>query len=69
MPNIIVELQREINRVTEVLPRLDPFQRGEADGAIRIARSNMAMNSLEGMKESLADLQEFPKKPTAERSK
>lgn len=63
MPNIIVELRKEMTRVRQILTRLDPNRRVAAQSAVRYADENIALNSLEGMKESLADLQEIKVKP------
>ena len=65
MPNIIVSLTQEMARVRALLPRLDPIRLHEAQTVLRFAGEHMAMNSLEGMQESLDDLREFtvgPKK-------
>jgi hypothetical protein len=66
MPNIIVELRAESTRVRRILTRLDPSRRVYAANCVRFADENIALNSLEGMKESLADLREInvqPKEP------
>lgn len=65
MPNIVAELMQEIARV-EALLTLDEAQQLFKSNAIRSAKYNMAMNSYEGMRESLDDLREIgrPKKKT-----
>lgn len=63
MPNIIVSLTQEMARVHALIPHLDPVRRGEAQAALRFAETYMAMNSLEGMTESLDDLGEFTIEP------
>lgn len=59
MPNIIVSLTQEMARVHALIPRLDPVRRVDAQNTLRQAEANLAMNSLEGMKESLDDLGDF----------
>jgi hypothetical protein len=54
-----VELQMELVRVRRILHRLDPVARAQASRTLRAADENMAMNSLEGMRESISDLQEI----------
>jgi hypothetical protein len=61
VPNIIVELMQEMARVQALLPFLDSVRSHEADVALRSAKWYMAMNSLEGMTDSVADLREFKK--------
>jgi len=63
MPNIIVELRSEMTRVRKILTRLGPVRRHEAQKTVRYADENIALNSLEGMKESLSDLQAIKVKP------
>lgn len=63
MPNIIVDLKNEMTRVRKILTRLDPVRRHEAQKVVRYADENIALNSLEGMKESLTDLQAIRVKP------
>lgn len=66
MPNIIVELKTEMTRVRRILTRLDPERRRLASNIVRYADENIALNSLEGMMESLSDLREItvhPKEP------
>jgi len=63
MPNIIVELRAEMTRVRKILGRLDPTRRNHAQVTVRFADENIALNSLEGMKESLSDLQAIHIKP------
>lgn len=58
MPNIIVELTREISRVTGLLPALDPATRAKAEKAIRFAKEYMALNSYEQMQDWLDELRE-----------
>lgn len=59
MPNIIVELTREIMRVDALLPKLDAVRRREAENAVRMARDNLSMNFMEGIRDSITDLREF----------
>ena len=69
MANIIVDLMQEIGRV-ENLPQgtLQAPEQQFAHNALRSARIHMAMNSYEGMRESLDDLREIgrPKKKEPE---
>ena len=65
MSNIIVELRAEMTRVRKILTRLPAERRRLASEIVRYADENIALNSLEGMKESLADLQEIQVKPEA----
>lgn len=48
-----------MRRVDRLLPKLDRQRAGEALVALRFAYDNMALNSYEGMKESLDDLRDF----------
>ena len=59
MPNIIVSLTQEMARVRALLPSLDPVRHHEAEILLGFAKVHLAMNSLEGMTESLSDLREF----------
>jgi len=59
VPNIIVALSREMGRVRDLLPKLEATRRHEGEMLLNFARVHMATNSLEGMKESLSDLQAF----------
>lgn len=59
MSNIIVDLNKEINRVRLLLPKLAAHEQRQALNTIEWARCHMALNSLEGMTESLADLRDF----------
>jgi hypothetical protein len=64
VPNIVVSLVQEMARVHALIPRLDAVRRHEADSALRAAEDCLRAGSLEGMNQSLDDLQEFaePKK-------
>jgi hypothetical protein len=63
VPPIIVSLTQEMARVHALIPRLDPVRRSEAQAALRFAETYLAMNSYEGMMESLDDLREFTLDP------
>jgi hypothetical protein len=63
MPNIIVELMQERARVRKLLPNLDSLLRYHADRILREADIAMASNSIDAMKDSLADLQMFNREP------
>jgi hypothetical protein len=63
MPNIIVSLTQEMARVRALLPLLEPIRHHEAEKALRFAADYMALNSLDGMLVSLADLKEFTRGP------
>ena len=56
MPNIIVELSREMRRVQEMFPRMNVQDREHAQRIVYFANVGMTTNSLEAMKESLDDL-------------
>jgi hypothetical protein len=59
VPNIIVELTQEKNKVRELLPYLDSLLRHEGERSIRIADDYMVMNDMEGMKDALDILRLF----------
>jgi hypothetical protein len=66
MPNIILELTREIHRVEQLYPSLHGAELDNARRTVAYARSGLANNSLEVMKESINDLRDItgePKKP------
>lgn len=67
MPNIIIELHREIARIQALLPRLDEEKRRKAELILGLARVSMGMNMYENMREAVEDLLEFqdPDPPTA----
>ena len=65
MANIIVDLRNEMTRVRKILTRLSPERRRLASEIVRYADENIALDSHEGMKESLTDLQEIQVKPEA----
>lgn len=70
MPNVIVELTREIARVETLirLGRLDDQKRRDAELIVGLARVSMGMNSYENMREAIEDLLEFqdPNPPAPE---
>lgn len=57
MPNVIVELLREVRRVEALYPLLTVQDREQAQRIVHQANHNLASNQLEGMKESIDDLQ------------
>ena len=57
MPNIIVSLNREMARVRALLPKLSPTRRREIEFILSFADVHMALNSFDGMQDSLADLE------------
>lgn len=63
MPNVIVELRQEMQRVRLLLSLLAPGRREEASAILEFARLHIAMNSYEGMRESIDDLKEFALPP------
>jgi hypothetical protein len=66
MPNIIVELTREIFRVEQLYPSLAGADLEHARRTVAYAQSGLANNSIEVMKESINDLRDItgePKKP------
>jgi hypothetical protein len=66
MPNVIVELMREIHRVEQLYPFLKGAELDNARRTVAYARSGMAENSLAQIKESINDLRDItgePKKP------
>lgn len=64
MPNIIVDLTREMRRVEQLVPRLNIQEREKAQRTLYFANTGMTTNSLEAMQESLDDLRliQAPKK-------
>jgi hypothetical protein len=66
MPNIIVELTREIHRVEQLFPSLHGAELDNARRTVGYARHGLANNDLGVMKESVNDLRDItgePKKP------
>jgi hypothetical protein len=66
MPNIILELTREIHRVEQLYASLHGAELDNARRTVAYAQSGLANNSLEVMKESINDLRDItgePKKP------
>jgi len=61
VPNIIVELTQEKARVKALLWQFDYVVRAQAERALKFADQYMAMNDLEGMKDSLEELRLFTK--------
>lgn len=59
MPNVIVELRTEVDRVTGILAKLEGADHDRAHNAIRFAQQSLAMNNYEGMREAIDDLREF----------
>lgn len=64
MPNVIVELTREIARVKALLPSLGPTQIPLAERELRLADVAMASNSFENMRESIDALRYFTGEPS-----
>lgn len=62
MPNIVHELVVELARVQAMLSHLDDESRRKAQNLLRWGREQMALNSYEGMRESIDDLRDFPEK-------
>jgi hypothetical protein len=66
MPNVILELTREIHRVEQLYPSLAGAELEKARRTVGYARSGLANNDLGVMKESINDLRDItgkPKKP------
>jgi hypothetical protein len=57
LPNVVITLHREMSRVRALLPKMDPQRQREIEFVLSSADVHMAMNSLEGMMESISDLQ------------
>lgn len=66
MPNIVNELIIELARVQRLLPLFGEERQREAKNVQRYGREQMALNSYEGMRESISDLKEFvdPRSPS-----
>jgi len=56
VPNIIVDLSREMRRVKELFPRFSPERLEHAQRTLHFADVAMTTNSYESMQESLDDL-------------
>jgi hypothetical protein len=65
MPNIVQELAAELARVKSLLSHLDDESRRKAQGMLQWGREQMALNSYDGMRESIDDLRDFPEKKKA----
>lgn len=59
MPNVIVEISREIGRVRNLLARLDPRERELAIRAIAAGEWALAMNSFDSMRDAIDDLKQY----------
>jgi hypothetical protein len=59
MPNIIIELENEIWRVRQLLPKLTGAKLAEAENLLRFAEQSKLLNKMEYMKEALAELLDF----------
>ena len=57
--NIVITLRREILRVRELLPKLDPPKQREAKDLLIVAEDYLQQNFLEGMYQAVDDLGEF----------
>jgi hypothetical protein len=59
MPNIVIELRREMGRVSALLEKLDAVKRDDAQRSIRFAELSLQQSALNDMYESLDELREF----------
>lgn len=59
MSNVVVELNREILRVTALLPKLDPITRDKAERSIRFGELAMKQVAIGDIYESIDELKEF----------
>jgi hypothetical protein len=67
MPNVIVELTREMHRVEQLYRNLHGAELENARRTVAAATAALTSNSLEAMKESIDDLRDItgePRKPS-----